>query len=482
MGSNKETKEKINNAFKDAVNKYKGSDEATIVNYPGLENIRRKDVITTLTLKAAGVLPTEKWKIICSDDFSPVFSDELDADKYMNGNLKNSSVNYANIMLLGRTGVGKSSFINYLVGQDVCVTGTGVPVTQGFNEYKNDDINGLPLRIYDSKGLEVLDYETIDRDIEQFVQSQSSSANVFDWIHSIFYCINVTSRRVEPEEINFIKRLSGKTSQTIHIVMTHCEKTPEGIEKSAAMEQYILSQLANENVRVYCVNSVQTRTRVGTYEPFGRDEILDQIFVLLWSDIARKIAKDYAVELRRGLLNVCSEFSTSAESALSKINTISVLSDLVNERDNWIESMGTELERCSDKIDTIEENLKDSYQKKIEPLVEFCNGYGKSFGYSIELYDPFDFLGYELFDMDIDGIMNDTKIGRMIEEMDAVEEDNIGELLKGLGKAISVLVNMKKLLKELFDSINYELRRRIPSTDEIEKSVYTALMKDIELE
>lgn len=36
---------------------------------------------------------------------------------------------YANIMLLGRTGVGKSSFINYLIGKDVCKAATGMPVT-----------------------------------------------------------------------------------------------------------------------------------------------------------------------------------------------------------------------------------------------------------------------------------------------------------------------------------------------------------------
>ena len=52
---------------------------------------------------------------------------------------------YANIMLLGRTGVGKSSFINYLVGKDVCRVATGMPVTQGFETYEYD--NGkIPLR------------------------------------------------------------------------------------------------------------------------------------------------------------------------------------------------------------------------------------------------------------------------------------------------------------------------------------------------
>ena len=64
---------------------------------------------------------------------------------------------YANIMLLGRTGVGKSSFINYLIGKDVCKVATGMPVTQGFATYTYNT-GKIPLRIYDSKGLEVENY------------------------------------------------------------------------------------------------------------------------------------------------------------------------------------------------------------------------------------------------------------------------------------------------------------------------------------
>ena len=42
---------------------------------------------------------------------------------------------YANIILLGRTGVGKSSFINYIIGKEICKTGNGKSVTQTYNEY-----------------------------------------------------------------------------------------------------------------------------------------------------------------------------------------------------------------------------------------------------------------------------------------------------------------------------------------------------------
>lgn len=398
---------------------------------------------------------------------------------------QNSSfVNYANIMLLGRTGVGKSSFINYLVGKDVCMTGTGEPVTQGFNEYKNDDISGIPLRVFDSKGLEVRDYETIDRDIEQFVQEHSGSENVFDWIHSIFYCVNVESSRVESEEINFIKRLGRKTSQTIHIVITHCDnKTPEGIQRSEAMKEYVLSQLENENVRVYCVNSVETVTRKGIFGAFGRKEILDQIFILLWSDIAHKIAREYAQEMRYNLLGGCSLLDHAFQDMLQQFSIIKLISDGLNGRDDMTDRMSEEFDKYESQAEEILEKLNESYQKKIEPLVAFCHAYGKSCGYSIEVYDPFDFVGYDLDDMDLDDFLNHTKFGRFMTEIDDIpESDSIGEIMGSIVKLAGGLLKMKSLLKELCDEIVQELRSHIPCAAEIEKNIYSALMENVEAE
>lgn len=88
---------------------------------------------------------------------------------------------YANIMLLGRTGVGKSSFINYLIGKEVSKVGIGMPITQGFNVYQYDSISGTPLQIFDSKGLEVMDYKTIKKDIFDFVGKRCGSQDVHEF-------------------------------------------------------------------------------------------------------------------------------------------------------------------------------------------------------------------------------------------------------------------------------------------------------------
>ena len=57
------------------------------------------------------------------------------------------------ILLLGKTGVGKSSFVNYLFDKELAQTGVGLPITQETTMYKSE-VNGVDVEVYDTKGLE----------------------------------------------------------------------------------------------------------------------------------------------------------------------------------------------------------------------------------------------------------------------------------------------------------------------------------------
>lgn len=59
-----------------------------------------------------------------------------------------------NILILGMSGVGKSSFVNYLYGQEVVKTGAGRPVTGMKIEKLSCNLENIILNIYDSWGLE----------------------------------------------------------------------------------------------------------------------------------------------------------------------------------------------------------------------------------------------------------------------------------------------------------------------------------------
>jgi len=396
---------------------------------------------------------------------------------------------YANIMLLGRTGVGKSSFINYLVGKDVCKVGTGMPITQGFNTYRYNNVSGLPLQIFDSKGLEVMDYSTIKREIIDFVKQRCGSEDVHNWIHSIFYCINVEGRRLEPEEVLFIKSLSGEITQTVHIIMTHCKQSEEGLKISSKMEQFIKSQLDNRNIRIYCVNSTVTNTRVGTFGTFGRKEILNQIFELLWADISYKISNEYANELYKGVTEICDEISDNLNRLSQKFNTLETLMESqyflqVFMESEYFKKLEKKINSAETRCEKIEQELNKKYQNKIKPFVEFCNEYGSSMGKEIELYNPLDFINDSKIvkyvrneEIDMDSITKKTKFFKYIDELDNIEGDNIWEILHGIGTSIVVLFSFKKGVKEFCNVLSTELYKSIPTKNEIQESMYSAFMK-----
>ncbi|WP_100403604.1 GTPase [Bacillus sp. FJAT-42315] len=59
-----------------------------------------------------------------------------------------------NVAIIGQSGVGKSSLINYIFGEEVRDAGVGKPVTeQGFHE-QEIVLDGIPITMYDSWGLE----------------------------------------------------------------------------------------------------------------------------------------------------------------------------------------------------------------------------------------------------------------------------------------------------------------------------------------
>ena len=120
-----------------------------------------------------------------------------------------------NILLCGKTGVGKSTLINAIFGGEFAKTGQGKPVTQTIEEIHK---NGSPLTLYDSKGLECKEFKPILNDLEKFLNSKRNTNDITKQIHIAWICIDENSRRVEEAEKELSKLLKIKKVPFIIVI------------------------------------------------------------------------------------------------------------------------------------------------------------------------------------------------------------------------------------------------------------------------
>lgn len=102
-----------------------------------------------------------------------------------------------NIIIAGKTGVGKSTLINTVFRGEMAKTGSGEPVTQHAEEISKP---GHPLNIIDTKGLELKDYEKIIGELSETISERAASHDENKHIHVSWLCIHEDGRRIEEAE------------------------------------------------------------------------------------------------------------------------------------------------------------------------------------------------------------------------------------------------------------------------------------------
>ncbi|MFV3292570.1 GTPase family protein [Pseudomonas sp. NY11955] len=121
-----------------------------------------------------------------------------------------------NILVAGKTGVGKSTLINTVFRGDLAETGSGRPVTQNTQEITKP---GHPLTILDTKGLELKDFAEINETLEKELRDRAADFDGERHIHAAWVCIHEDGRRVEEAEINLCKLL-GSYKVPVIVVIT----------------------------------------------------------------------------------------------------------------------------------------------------------------------------------------------------------------------------------------------------------------------
>ena len=168
------------------------------------------------------------------------------------------AVSRPNLMVVGGTGVGKSSLINTVFGAKVAETGSGTPVTRGCVRYEQPEI---PVAIYDTEGYEIIEggqedpsnFQTVVLAKVRELQQQPIDAQ----IHLVWYCISVGGHKITDYDLKNIQELlqirggNGTASRMkLAVVLTQCDTDSLNKDNQGEGSLAIRSILADSGITV----------------------------------------------------------------------------------------------------------------------------------------------------------------------------------------------------------------------------------------
>lgn len=145
-----------------------------------------------------------------------------------------------NVMVLGKTGVGKSTLINNMFNEKMTETGVGKPITSKIRKIEKTD---FPLAIYDTPGLELGGENSIKvllDEVKTEIDRGLASQEINEMIHCIWYCVATPSHRFEEAEITFLKEFLDETSKyniPVILVLTKSYSKADAKELKKVIEE-----------------------------------------------------------------------------------------------------------------------------------------------------------------------------------------------------------------------------------------------------
>ncbi|MDX2255917.1 MAG: GTPase domain-containing protein [Pseudanabaenaceae cyanobacterium bins.39] len=156
----------------------------------------------------------------------------------------NATDETVNVVILGKSGDGKTTLINAVLGVEISETGVGFPVTQEIFSYK---VPRSQLRLFDTKGFEVKDSQKTVDTVDKFIDECSRDADINKRVHCVWICVNAQSSRWEPVHQKFVS-LCSKLNIPCIITVTQSygdyERYVEVIQDNVPKDVFVIPLLA----------------------------------------------------------------------------------------------------------------------------------------------------------------------------------------------------------------------------------------------
>ena len=314
-----------------------------------LEKIKKrlKAEENTFCLEEISKFDKEKIKLLIKDLFKAekIISFTKNVLKNLINDSKNEvkSVEHLNIVVVGPSGVGKSTLINAVLNsENLTPEGFGRPVSQETNFFTSEEVPFF--RLADSKGIEKnakCSVEVVLETIKNFIKSQLDTKEPDNFIHCIWYCW--TGARLEESEIDLLNKLTKVyTSETLPVIIVYTNAIDPVQNENA--KKYVLNQLKCKNEFVD-VLSKEKEIVNGVKIPQRNIDLLREITIKsaktainsscyegLIEDIKARI-KSLVEELSEKLNN---KIKIEIKNKISKMDEKSNFEDLYKENENMI--------------------------------------------------------------------------------------------------------------------------------------------------